>query len=285
MKLILSRKGFDASHGGVPSPIFPDGSLCPLPIPSVGPPRLRDVSWRDRPLSNVVSAITNGRISPDKGVHLDPDLQKIARPRMPGWRPVFGQVSAAQSHLSNRGVGRGDLFLFFGWFRRVILANGRWRFDCTAPDLHVIFGWLQIEETMQPIVDADSIPAWTSEHPHVRSAPRMAKNNTLYFGCRWLELPGVAGRISGCGVFDTHVPILTLTAEAQNRSDWQLPPWFSPTPGRPPLSFHADPRRWESEKTYCRLKTVGRGQEFVLDCDYYPEAFGWLQHLFSNAAG
>ena len=33
MKLILSRKGFDSSSGGYPSPIFPDDTLCSLPIP------------------------------------------------------------------------------------------------------------------------------------------------------------------------------------------------------------------------------------------------------------
>ncbi len=37
MKIILSRKGFDSSvnYGRVASPIFPDGSLVSMPIPSV----------------------------------------------------------------------------------------------------------------------------------------------------------------------------------------------------------------------------------------------------------
>ncbi|MCD6328671.1 hypothetical protein J7M28_14125, partial [bacterium] len=34
MRIIFSRKGFDAANGGVASPIFPDGSFCSLPIPS-----------------------------------------------------------------------------------------------------------------------------------------------------------------------------------------------------------------------------------------------------------
>jgi Nucleotide modification associated domain 3 len=41
MKLILSRKGFDSAYGGVPSPILPDGTLCPLPIPSNEAPCLK----------------------------------------------------------------------------------------------------------------------------------------------------------------------------------------------------------------------------------------------------
>jgi hypothetical protein len=33
MKIILSRKVFDAEYGGIPSPILPDGTLLSLPIP------------------------------------------------------------------------------------------------------------------------------------------------------------------------------------------------------------------------------------------------------------
>ena len=89
--------------------------------------------WRGEPLSNIVSAITNQRIRPLAGVHLDPDLQEQARPRGPGWLPLFGQVDSAQSHLENCGVGIGDLFLFFGWFRRTIRVNGHLMFDRCPP--------------------------------------------------------------------------------------------------------------------------------------------------------
>jgi hypothetical protein len=34
VKVIFSRKGFDAANGGCASPIFADGSLASLPIPS-----------------------------------------------------------------------------------------------------------------------------------------------------------------------------------------------------------------------------------------------------------
>ena len=34
MKIILSRKGFDSSNGGIPSPIMPDGTLISMPIPA-----------------------------------------------------------------------------------------------------------------------------------------------------------------------------------------------------------------------------------------------------------
>ena len=43
MKIILSRKGFDSSNGGIPSPILPDGTLLSLPIPA----KLDTISFDD----------------------------------------------------------------------------------------------------------------------------------------------------------------------------------------------------------------------------------------------
>jgi hypothetical protein len=285
MKLILSRKGFDSACGGVPSPILPDGSLCSLPIPSDEPPRLKDVTWRGQPLLNIVSAVTKRRIGPLMGVHLDPDLQEQSRPRAPGWLPLFGQVDSAQSHLDNRGVGPGDLFLFFGWFRRAFDVNGRLMFDRAARDLHVIFGWLQVGCVLRPTSEPGSIPRWAAEHPHVFRARSMAVNNTLYVASRGLRLPSVPRSIPGGGVFPRQEPILTLTALAQGRSLWRLPGWFYPTAGRPALSYHSDPLRWKRDGADCYVQSVGRGQEFVLDCDHVPEAFDWLRDLFAEVMG
>ena len=43
-----------------------------------------------------------------------------------GWQPLFGQDSAAETHLRNQGVGTGDIFLFFGLFRRVEQSAHGW---------------------------------------------------------------------------------------------------------------------------------------------------------------
>jgi hypothetical protein len=282
MKLILSRKGFDAANGGVPSPILPDGSLCPLPILSDERPCLKDVAWRGQPLSRIVSAITNRQIAPSRGVHLDPDLQKDARPRARRWQPAFGQVGPAAAHLANRGVGVGDLFLFFGWFRRTSRLNGRLTFDRTAPDLHVVFGWLQVGRILHPTADMGSVPRWAAEHPHVRRARSMALNNTLYVASSRLASSTIAGCVFGAGVFPRLSSALSLTAQDQNRSHWRLPRWFYPTPGKLPLSYHADPARWSLDRAGCFLQTVGRGQEFVLDCDHYPEALDWIREIFAG---
>jgi Nucleotide modification associated domain 3 len=45
------------------------------------------------------------------------------------------------------------------------------------------------------------------------------------------------------------------------------------------LSYHGDKSRWARDGDAVLLRTVGRGQEFVLDCQEYPEAIQWLCHL------
>jgi hypothetical protein len=112
----------------------------------------------------------------------------------------------------------------------------------------------------------------------------MAANNTLYVASRDLRLPSVTRPIPGAGVFARASSVLTLTAEARSRSLWRLPRWFYPTLGKPALSYHSDARRWRRDRTGCYLQTVGRGQEFVLDCDAFPEAFDWLREILSNVA-
>jgi hypothetical protein len=42
--------------------------------------------------------------------------------------------------------------------------------------------------------------------------------------------------------------------------------WFYLGEGKSRLSYHTKLSRWESEQGYVLLKTVGQGQEFVLDC-------------------
>jgi len=126
MKLIFRRKGFDSSAGGCPSPIMPDGTLVPFPIPDKASPiRYRDVQIGGYSLGRVVADLTRAKQKPHFGAHLDPDLDAGAYPRGDGWRPVFGQADSAQSALERQGVACGDLFLFFGWFRDVEACGGR----------------------------------------------------------------------------------------------------------------------------------------------------------------
>jgi hypothetical protein len=73
-----------------------------------------------------------------------PDIHKNSITRESGWKPCFGQIDSAQSHLENQQVTDNDLFLFFGWFRRTRRHNDKLEFDAHEKGLHAIFGYLQI---------------------------------------------------------------------------------------------------------------------------------------------
>lgn len=291
MKIILSRKGFDSANGGVPNPILPGGELCVLPIPEQRSCRAyQDISLPNvqalSPYPNVgalVADLTGGRIGAAAGGHLDPDLTASSVPRQQGWRPAFGQTGAALGHLQNQQVGGGDLFLFYGWFRRVELVAGRLQYVAQAPDLHVIYGWLQVDFTLFPYAQlASALPAWLAEHPHC--APGYRAQNAIYVSREWLSLPGLSQPIAGGGVFPLFCPALQLTAaESAQRSQWRLPGWFYPQTPAQALSYHQNMARWQQQSDAALLRSVGRGQEFVLDCTHYAESAAWLQSLFTAA--
>jgi len=284
MKVILSRKGFDSSYGGVASPILDDGTLLSLPIPSPSRITYDELSVGGIPLGKVVADLTSGRIPSNHHAHLDPDLNAAMYPRLPGWRPIFGQVDAAQAHLEGCGVTIGEIFLFFGWFREVNTVGEQYRFVRDARNLHVIYGWLQVGEIIRVNQKPSCAPQWASEyHPHFYGD--RGANNTVYIASERLDIGGIASSADGGGVFRKFHEDLCLTAPgAKNRSQWLLPMWFYPRDKRAPLSYHSNPQRWKMHEDCTILDSVARGQEFVLDTDHYPEATSWMRDLMTHAS-
>lgn len=281
MKVILSRKGFDSSAGGVASPIFPDGRLLSLPIPDQkGSVSYADLCWGEHQLGPLVEALTQGRINRQQRAHLDPDLYPTICARPSAWRPLFGQDGAAQSHLANQGVGVGDLFLFFGWFRAVALVHGHYRFIKNAPDRHLLYGWLQVGAVLTGAQVAAAPPLWAATHPHC--VGERGARNTLYVASDRLTMDGHVSALPGAGYFLSDRADRCLTAPGRLRTQWRLPRWFYPQQGKPPLSYHADLTRWSCDEEYAYLRSAMRGQEFVLDTRHYPEAAAWLISLFSG---
>ena len=305
MKLILSRKGCDSGTGKLPSPIFPNGQLCSLPIPELESPiRYADVALdggvsgrgfgpgadgAGDNLGDLVAQLSRGKIVGDSGAHLDPDLSAHSRARLPGWRPLFGQAGAAAGHLRKQSVGVGDLFLFYGWFRQTAFTGDGLVFGRDAPDLHLLFGWLQVGEIYDlsagPSAHID-LPDWAQDHPHCTQ--KFRTNNALFSASELLEIPSLRRRLPGGGLFRKFSQELQLTEPGALRGQWLLPRWFWPYEksgnGRPPLTYHGDRARWALGDDGVRLRTVGRGQEFVLDCDFYAESAAWLARLFEEVA-
>ena len=302
-RIVLSRKGFDSKNGKWPSPIFPDGRILSLPIPAPrrypqSSKRFRDVLWDGRSLAPLVECLSEVR--EECWCHLDPDLNADALARSPGWRPAFGQVEIAQRHLENQGVGLGDLFLFFGTFRRVEKdGSGGWCYVSTAPKVHLLFGWLQVHDVLALHTGADYDRAlgkypWLSDHPHLNGSfrepgenPPGPPNNTVYVSTPKLSIAGTD--VPGGGVFQNEGRRIILTDPEEvekgsscRRSYWRLPRWFYPVDGQPSLSYHRNKKWWRRRGRWAYVKSVDQGQEFVFNADGIPEADAWLHSLFDT---
>jgi hypothetical protein len=282
VKIILSRKGFDSATGKVPNPIFPSGELWSLPIPTHDEHfhSYEQITRGGQSLGPLVHSLTGGTIAPHNYAHLDPDLCYESVPRLEGWRPIFGQAGAAETHLQRNGVSGGDIFIFYGWFKQIERVGAKYRYVNGAPDLHVIFGWLQVEQRFS-VHDRASIPPWALEHQHCIRSPE--RNDSIYISRERLHLPGIQLDKPGAGTFRKFHESLCLTCPDKTRSVWRLPGWFFPVAGKRPLTYHGGAKRWTKEDEYVQLRSVGRGQEFVLDCAEYPEAIKWLADILALA--
>lgn len=217
MKVILSRKGFDSSVGGCASPILPDGRLVSLPIPT----SLDTVPYSDlrspcgRTYLQLLTELGGAGGVAGRGAHVDPVLERPVPSEM-GWRASLGQIGAAAGHLRNEGVGPGDLFLFYGWFRRTVEMDGKLRF-ARDPGVHLIFGYLEVSEVVPLTVD-HPLPTWLTRHPHAHPRRRAIRTNTVYVGREVLSIDSTR---PGAGILpydDRRV----LTAPGLSRSRWRL---------------------------------------------------------------
>jgi hypothetical protein len=298
MKIILSRKGFDSSNGGYASPIMPDGRLLSLPIP-VTPKQMENgesgipydnLRFDGKPLSEIINQLSGGQFNYPKA-HLDPDLDRNRfEPRVQGWKRTLGQQGPPAGILDNNKVEKGDLFLFFGWFRRTRYENGQLEYvPPKEGGNHVIFGWLQIERILEVQKDQhqDEFPMWLHYHPHIVNRNIRANNrniytnNKIYIAAEHLILDGFSMR--GAGTFPCFKRSLQLTAPGEKKSRWCLPKWLkNELPGftRPSCTN----KNWQCNNGYVPFDSDGRGQEFVFkvpDPDN-PEMMKWLKSLFED---
>ena len=270
VKIILSRKGFDSSIGGHPSPVLPDGKMLSLPIPWHRD-RLRYhdiIAPGGKTYAQIIRELNPEAEIEDKRAHFDPDLVQGARTRPLDWLPAFGQDSAAASHLRNQGVSRKDLFLFFGWFRHTAEVEEGLRFCGDDNGFHAIFGYLEIGG----IICADEdvrLPNFLNGHPHTSAAQRKRSNNTIY-----IAAPKLSSRPSfpGAGVFEFD-DRKVLTKKGESRSRWNLNPEIF---RNVKISYHSE-NSWK--KGY--FQSAGRGQEFVIHAD--EKVIDWAFRLIKDA--
>lgn len=264
-KVIFSRKGFDSSAGGVPNIIFPNGTWYMIPIPSKeSPTSYSDLrfSYEGDPIQKILNDLTGQTITikghkhfcdffdPKFKCHVDPmvirssDFTGIA----------FGQVGASAAHLERQEVGEGDVFLFFSWFRKMIKKNGKWTYSDEYPDVHVIWGAMEVGEVVKinENTKAKVIKNYRfleeNKHPHLC----MSENpNIIFLSRKWKVFR-----------FNESL-ILTNLDPYKSRSVWKLPVIFS----QPQAFSYIKDENFRAAADYVIVEIPGRGQEFVLDLE------------------
>lgn len=210
MKVVFSRKGFDSSAGGVPSPIV-NGRPVSIPIPTDS---RSETTYSHLGLGDLVGLITKNRYSGNSLCHHDPMFLE--------GRCAFGQTGIAQGHLSRNNVGVGDIFLFFGLFSEL---DGKDRH-------HRIFGLLQVEEVLHLGANPkliDQPMGFKNRHPH--TIGKWEPNNTIYLG---------RGRTATTSDSD-----LRLSIPGHKVSNWRVPSWLR----KAKLTYHRKRDRWGEDDT------------------------------------
>lgn len=245
MKIIFSRKGFDSSAGGGPSPIV-GGRPVSLPIPAGAASR---TSYDDLGLGEHAGKASRGKLSGKDFCHHDPMFVEDGRG---GNECLFGQCGAAQTHLERQRVGIGDVFLFFGLFAE----------EKTREPHHRIFGYLKVDEIV-PLAGGAPDDLISRNHPHALALHH--KND-----CIWRGEGQQAAQASQA---------LRLTVPEGPPSLWIRPDWLS----KGGLSYHDRADRWMRAKNgQRRLRSVARGQEFVADIGKRKPPREWLDQIIKE---
>lgn len=263
MKIILSRKGFDSGNGGQPSPVLPDGTLLSLPIPSGDLDNTYStIMWNGMSYYEIICSLNpRSKINNESHCHLDPDLRQDVRSRMTGWKPAFGQMSSALTLLRNNNISIGDIFLFFGWFKATEIIGGRLVYKKHAPDLHVIYGYLQVGKIIEKKCD---IPDWLKTHPHVSYDDSWRKGkNAIFLPSDYLSFQN---DMKGSGVLNFRSDRV-LTKSGNSRGCWDLPSFFK----KVSITYHPNP--WQNGY----FKSANKGQEFVMEAT--PEILNWAKKI------
>ena len=266
-KVIFSRKGFDSSYGGGASPIMPNGDLISIPIPTKvgngekGIP-YSEISYGDKSYLELMKELEL-KIPEGATCHFDPDLIKDACSRGDNWRGIFGQQGSAQTHLENQNLEKGDIFLFFGSFKRTLLKE-KIQFERDY-ERHIIFGYLIIGEILKV---GDSESSIFKKHPHFQNRKLYSKQNAVY----------IAASDEDYGTFKYRKE-LVLTREGFSKSIWELPMIFHPS--RSTLISRHSEKDIDTRGEKLILNSRGIGQDFVVKGNGDIEA--WAKNLIRNS--
>ena len=282
MKIIFSRKGFDSKAGGYPSLIFPDGTLFSIPIPDKNTQfkyKDLDFKYQNESISSILNDLTFRKIKSGKDRKCDYNDEKFHCHYDP--MPIvdqdfigiaFGQQGNTEAHLRNQKIEEGDIFLFYGWFKKVEKIDGRWQYIQESPDIHLVWSYMNVgvinhlDNNEKKERTLNKYP-FLLKHPHMEALYDNTKN-TIYLSKEYKIFN-----------YDNKF-CLTDLKEYKGRSTWRLPACFNQ-----PESF-SFLKNFDSDNNQDVIITFkGYGQEFVLNLEKIKsetdkrEIFEYLQKI------
>ena len=153
------------------------------------------------------------------------------------------------------------------------------RFVPRAPDIHVIFGWLKVD-VIKPVEEFSAAERrWADYHPHF--SPDRTPEEVICLARNEMSLPKVKRPLPGFGVFP-EVRVDSLSDRSLFHAKSMAAAEVVPADQGQERPYRATPTCGVGIRTrdWAYLDTVPIGQEFVLDCREYPEAFEWLREVF-----
>ncbi len=138
---------------------------------------------------------------------------------------------------------------------------------------HIIYGWLEVGKVVEvPKMGFEGDLKFLNEHAHSKFVKEHP--NQIYIG-------NTSGLGAGC--FAKACDELVLTMPGSKRSQWKLPPAFKSVYQHADLTYHGNKaRRWSEVDGQICLKTVGRGQEFVLDGEKHSGVRDYFSTLIKS---
>ena len=271
-----TTKGFDSSSGGCPSPIMPDGTLLSLPIPDEYAPavvqnpekllKFNDLVYKGHTYTQLLAGLRQTKTY--NVCHLDPDLRMDVRSTpVNGWKAAFGQTESALGVLRNAKVQIGDLFLFFGLFRKAEYYKDTMRFVRGAKKIQIIYGYLEIGEILDKPEQIEKF-YW---HPHATKGLYEEEKNAIFLPGKHLSL---CPSLPGYGVLDYREDRI-LTMQGENTATWKPHSFYMPN------SINDD-RKNSAKKGSKGLYYAGQWQELVLKPN--DDANDWALKMITEAS-
>jgi len=144
--------------------------------------------------------------------------------------------------------------LFFGCFRKTTYKNGKLTYVKNSPEVHAIFGYLQVEKVLK-----ETFPGWMKYYPHALADFCLTNSNNAIYVSR--DVVSWDTSIPGAGPFQFYKG-LVLTKDGCSKSKWDLDPDIFKGLE---ISYHITKNDYSKPWRDDYFQSTAKGQEFVIE--------------------